>query len=70
MDLKIILIYCVCSDFLKRTKTFCNDSYQMTDSEVLTFAIVSAMFFHGNHEKLVNFYVSMAISLIYLVKAI
>ncbi len=51
MDLKIILIYCVCSDFLKRTKTFCNDSYQMTDSEVLTFAIVSAMFFHGNHEK-------------------
>jgi hypothetical protein len=50
MDLKIIIIYCVCSDFLSQLRYKKFDS-QMTDSEVVTFAIVSAMFFYGNHEK-------------------
>jgi transposase len=48
MDLKIIVIYCVCSDFLILHYTQ-NPHYQMTDAEVVTFAITSAMFFYGNH---------------------
>ena len=51
MDLKIILIYCVCSDFLKTTNRFNSRSLVMSDDEVLTVAIVSAMFFCGNHER-------------------
>ena len=51
MDMKIILIYCVCADFLKEIGFFNDESLQMSDDEVLTFAIVSAMFFCGNHER-------------------
>ena len=51
MDLKIVLIYCVCSDFLKKIGHSTNDSFQMSDDEVLTFAIVAALFFNGNHDR-------------------
>ena len=51
MDLKVILIFCICSDFLKIEGRLDNDSFQMSDAEVLTLAIVSALFFTGNHEK-------------------
>lgn len=51
MDIKIILIYCVCSDFLKSLQHFKHHSQQMSDDEVVTFAVVAAMFFYGNHEK-------------------
>jgi hypothetical protein len=51
MDTKIIFIYCVCSDFLEKEKTSHHKAQQMTDSEILTFAISLAMFFYGNHEK-------------------
>lgn len=51
MDLKVILIFCICSDFLKIEGRLDNDSFQMSDAEVLTLAIVSALFFSGNHEK-------------------
>lgn len=51
MDTKIILIYCICSDFLKSLGHTNHDAVQMSDDEVLTFAIVSAMFFYGSHEK-------------------
>lgn len=51
MDTKIILIYCICSDFLKRTNHISHDAQRMSDDEVLTIAIVSAMFFCGNHER-------------------
>jgi hypothetical protein len=51
MDTKIILIYCICSDFLKKTQTLKSNCLQMSDSEVLTLAIVAAMFFGGSHEN-------------------
>jgi Transposase DDE domain len=51
MDIKIILIYCICSDFLKRNIHYIHDFQHMSDEEVLTFSIVSAMFFFGNHER-------------------
>lgn len=51
MDTKIVIIYCVCSDFLKRERGIHSFTYQMSNCEVLTFSIVSALFFYGNHEK-------------------
>lgn len=51
MDIKIVLVYCICSDFLKRIGHIDCESFQMSDDEVLTVAIVSAMFFRGNHEQ-------------------
>lgn len=51
MDTKIILIYCVCSDFLKQTRQTQCGSFRMSDDEILTLAIVAAMFFCGSHEK-------------------
>jgi hypothetical protein len=39
------------SDFLEKEKKSHHKAQQMTDSEILTFAISSAMFFYGNHEK-------------------
>lgn len=55
MDTKIVLIYCLCSDFLKKMGHINHQSEKMADEEVLTFAIVSAMFFYGSHEKSRNF---------------
>jgi len=51
MDIKIILVYCICSDFLKHIEHTGRVAQKMSDDEVLTFAIVSAMFFCGNHER-------------------
>ena len=51
MDIKIVLIYCVCSDFLKSMQHFNHSFSKMSDDEVITFGIVSAMFFYGNHEN-------------------
>jgi hypothetical protein len=45
----------VCSDFLSKIGHACPNNIQMTDDEVLTVAIVSAMFFCGNHEKALLF---------------
>ena len=51
MDTKIILIYCVVSDFLKYLKLDDSNSFQMSHAEVVTHVVVSAMFFQGNHEN-------------------
>ena len=51
MDLKIVLIYCICSDFLKSMECFNHSFSKMSDDEVVAFAIISAMFFYGNHEN-------------------
>jgi hypothetical protein len=51
IDTKIILIYCICSDFLRKVQTLENSSFQISESEVLTLAIVAAMFFQGSHEN-------------------
>ena len=54
MNLKSIVIYCVCSDFLCQVENQ-EFGYQMTDAEVVTFSIVSALFFYGNHERTRHF---------------
>ena len=51
LDTKIILIYCVCADFLQNINHASDSSLHMSDDEVLTVAIVSAIFFCGNHDR-------------------
>lgn len=51
MDDKIIFIYCICYDFLKSFHV--NDDLQckMNTAEIMTVAIVSAVFFGGNFSR-------------------
>ena len=51
MDTKIILIYCVVSDFIKYLKLSDSENFRMSNAEVITHVVVSAMFFQGNHEN-------------------
>jgi hypothetical protein len=48
MHTKIICIYCLCHDFLKALEVRDNEHCHMNLAEVLTVAIVSALFFGGN----------------------
>jgi hypothetical protein len=51
MDDKIIAIYCICSDFLMAIHHYEDPQCQMNDAEVMTTAIVAALFFRGNFES-------------------
>ena len=48
MDEKIIFIYCFCSDFLKSLQITDDPQSKMNSAEIMTFGIVSALFFGGN----------------------
>ena len=48
MHTKIICIYCICHDFLSAFGLKDNEQCKMTSAEILTVAIVSALFFNGN----------------------
>lgn len=50
MDTQIIAIYCLCDDLLKALYHRDDPQSQMTDPEVLTTALVVAVFFAGNIE--------------------
>lgn len=51
MDYKIILVYCLCADFLKALHHPEDIQCQMSDAEVMTTALVSALYFGGNQER-------------------
>jgi hypothetical protein len=51
MDLQIILVYCLCADLLKGLHHYEDRQCEMSDAEVMTTAIVAAMFFGGKHEN-------------------
>ncbi len=51
MDERIIAIYCLCDDCLKALHHVENPQCQMCDAEVMTTAIVAAVFFRGNFES-------------------
>jgi Transposase DDE domain len=51
MDTQIVAVYCLCDDLLKALYHAEDPQCQMSDAEVMTTAIVSALFFGGNHEK-------------------
>lgn len=51
MDGQITTIYCVCDDVLKTLHHYEDLQRQMTDAEVITTAIVAALYFGGNLER-------------------
>jgi hypothetical protein len=51
MDTQIVAIYCLCDDILKGLQHYEDKQRQMSDAEVMTTSIVSAVFFSGNMEK-------------------
>lgn len=51
MDERIIAIYCLCDDCLKALHHVEDAQCQMCDAEVMTTAIVAAVFFRGNFES-------------------
>ena len=51
MDSQIVAVFCLCDDMLKSLHHYQDPQCQMTDSEVMTTAIVAALHFGGNFEK-------------------
>ncbi len=51
MDDRIIAIYCLCDDCLQALHHRADPQCAMSDAEVLTAAIVAAVFFRGNIES-------------------
>jgi len=51
MHSKIIFIYCICDDFLSAFGLKDDKQCRMTSAEILTVAIVSALFFNGNFSR-------------------
>jgi hypothetical protein len=51
MNNEIVAIYCLCDDILKAMNHRSDEQQQMSDAEVMTTAIVAAIYFGGNFEK-------------------
>jgi Transposase DDE domain len=51
MNNEIVAIYCLCDDILKAMNHRSDKQQQMSDAEVMTTAIVAAIYFCGNFEK-------------------
>ena len=51
MDDKIVATFCLCDDMLKAIHHQENRQCQMNDAEIMTTALVAALFFRGNHES-------------------
>lgn len=50
-DVEIITAYCIISDTMHKLGHNSHPLATLTDAEVLTVAVVSAMYFHNNHER-------------------
>ena len=48
---KVIVIYAIIDDILKAIGHFDDCRRQMSDAEILTTALVAALFFYGNHAR-------------------
>lgn len=51
MDDRVVVIYCVCDDLLKALHQRDDPQSRMSDAEVMTTALVAALFFGGSHER-------------------
>jgi hypothetical protein len=49
MDTRIVLVYCLSDDLLKWQHHRDDPQCQLTDAEVMTIALVAALYFGGNH---------------------
>ena len=48
MDTQIVAVYCICDDLLQALNHQNDPQCQMSDSEVMTTAIVAMLYFGGN----------------------
>jgi hypothetical protein len=48
MDTNIVLVDCLCDDLLKWQHHRNDSQCMLSDAEIMTIAIVAAMYFHGN----------------------
>jgi hypothetical protein len=51
MDEQIVAIYCLCDDLLQALHHREDSQVQMSDAEVMTTALVAALFCAGNFEQ-------------------
>lgn len=51
MDAQIIAVYCVCADVLTALHHRNDGQCHLTDAEVMTIALVAALFFGGNYVR-------------------
>jgi hypothetical protein len=51
MELKIIFIYCFCSDFLKSLGVKDDPQCKMNQAEIMTVAVTAALFYGGNFSR-------------------
>src|SRR5256712_9830105 len=51
MDDKIIVTFCLCDDLLKAIHHQEDRQCHMNDAEIMTTALIAALFFRGNHES-------------------
>lgn len=49
MDIRIILVYCMCDDLLKALNHREDPQCQLSDAEIMTIAIVAGLYFGGNY---------------------
>lgn len=55
MDANIVLIYCLCDDFLKEFAHQDDQQCLLGSAEIMTIGIVAAFYFHGNHRRANDF---------------
>jgi hypothetical protein len=55
MDAQIVAVFCLCADLLKALYHYEDSQCQMSDAEVMTAAIIAALFFGGNHVQTCRF---------------
>lgn len=51
MDTQIVAVYCVCADMLSALQHRNDPQCHLTDAEIMTVAIVAALFFGGNYAR-------------------
>lgn len=51
MDDKIVVTFCLCADLLKAIHHQEDCQCQMNDAEIMTTALIAALYFRGNHES-------------------
>ena len=51
MDTQIVAVFCLCDDMLTALHHYEDPQSQISDAEVMTTAIVAALYFGGNIEK-------------------
>ncbi|WP_372365724.1 hypothetical protein [Candidatus Uabimicrobium sp. HlEnr_7] len=57
MEKEIIIVFCICNEITQALKIVEDPQVKMTNSEIMTTALVSMLYFSGNFEKGRNFLV-------------